>query len=384
MKNYQIVKKSKVSSARIGKIETFNGVVNTPVFMPVGTVGAVKTLSPDDLRNLGTEIILGNTYHLHLRPGEKFIRKSGGLTKFNLWNGPILTDSGGYQVFSLGLRDEVNNKKGNNVKISEKGVIFKSHLDGSLHEFTPEKVIDIQLDLGSDIIMILDICTEFPATYKRAKEAMELTHLWAKRAINYWNKKPLRIRKKHKIFSISQGSTYQDLRIESAKFMSKLTFDGLAVGGVSVGEGTRNMYNVIKWVGPYLDENKPHYLMGVGEPENLIYAIKYGFDMFDCVLPTRLARHGVVWNRNSNFQFPISKYKYKKMDLRRGKCKTELKPISEKCGCYTCQNKFTRAYLSHLVKEHEILAFRLLTIHNIYTLFELVKNIREEIKDGKY
>jgi len=392
MNNFKIIKQSKKSLARTGIIQTFRGSISTPVFMPVGTRGAVKTISPEELKNLGFEIILGNTYHLYLRPGDKFIASVGGLAKFNLWNGPILTDSGGYQVFSLGLKQiqNANNKNINDnskcknfhtiKKITKKGVIFKSHLDGSIHEFTPEKVIDIQLNLGSDIIMVLDVCTEFPATYKRAKEAMELTHLWAERSMKHWQKKSSKIRSEHMLFGIAQGSTYKDLRIASAKFISGLGFDGVAVGGVSVGEGKENMKKVIKWVGRYLPINLPHYLMGIGEPEDLIFAAKYGFDMFDCVLPTRLARHGVIWIKSRlNSKLKNQNDKYKKIDLRKAEYRFDTKPIDEECGCYACKNKFSRAYLAHLVREHEILAFRLLTTHNLYTLSRLMKNIRLKV-----
>lgn len=418
MSNYKVLKQSKTSLARLGTLKTAHGVVNTPVFMPVGTVGAVKAISPDDLRALGAEIILGNTYHLYLRPGEKLIKKMGGLQAFNLWNGPILTDSGGYQVFSLGhkynsnLRIDPNAPNTDNnslVKITEKGVIFKSHLDGSKHFFTPEKVIDIQLALGSDIIMVLDVCTEYPATYKRAKEAMELTHRWAKRSIMHFQKKMQKFQmansklqinskilnskqyiKRPLLFGIAQGSTYRDLRIESAKYISSLGFDGIAVGGVSVGEGKTNMKQVIKWVSKYLPKDKPHYLMGVGEPDDLIYAIKYGFDMFDCVLPTRLARHGVIWvQKKSKINPPTGGQKSKllnnftKINLRKSVYRTDKKTIDKYCGCYTCKNKFSRSYLQHLIKEKEMLGARLLSIHNLHQIVNLLKDIRLSINDNQ-
>lgn len=408
------------SHARIGKLKTPHGKITTPVFMPVGTLGAVKTLTPEELETIGAEIILGNTYHLYLRPGEKLIKKIGGLHQFTRWDGPILTDSGGFQVFSLGARlssrdrlgdrgDLIDNKllcpsgarndnsKSNLVKIKENGVEFRSHLDGSKHLFTPEKVIDIQRDLGSDIMMVLDVCTEFPASYKRAKETMELTHKWAEISAKYWqklaygrsyianchNNKPLAISDKPLLFGIVQGSIYKDLREESAKFISSLAFDGVAVGGVSVGEGKKHMYEVMKWVGPLLPKDKPHYIMGIGEPEDIIEAIKNGFDMFDCVLPTRLGRHGVVWTKKTLTQGrePSS---YSKLDLRKSIYKSDESVIDSTCRCYTCQKRYSRAYLSHLIKEHEILGSRLATIHNVHFIINLVKDIRQKIEDNKF
>ena len=309
-------KQSKTSQARLGVIETSHGKVQTPVFMPCATVGAVKGISAQELNDLDFEIILGNTYHLYLRPGEKEIKNLGGLQKFMNWHKPILTDSGGYQVFSLGKNfrdyderqrdksfayaehqrdksfayaDEI--RKFSLVNVRDDGVWFRSHLDGSKHFFSPEKVLEIQKDLGSDIVMVLDECTEYPATKKRARFSMEMTHRWAKRATDYWQRFGI---KNQALFGIVQGSTYKDLREESVKFISALPFDGIAVGGVSVGEGKSNMRKVMKWVSVYLPKDKPRYLMGVGEPEDILEAVKHGFDMFDCVLPTRLGRHGTV------------------------------------------------------------------------------------------
>jgi len=395
---FKLSKQSKKSKARSGIIKTNHGKIKTPVFMPVGTVGAVKTVTPDELKKIGAEIILGNTYHLYLRPGDEFIKKIGGLHKFMNWCRPILTDSGGYQVFSLGKKVEnskqvqnLNNQSKSLVGITEKGVEFKSHLDGSRHFFTPERVIDIQLNLNSDIIMVLDVCTEYPATKKRAHKTMMLTHKWAKRSIKYWRKLKTQSSKLKKnlknsklanidkklLFGIVQGSTYKDLRVESVKYITNLGFDGIAVGGVSVGEGKENMQNVIKWVSDYLPKEKPHYLMGVGEPEDLIYAVKYGFDMFDCVLPTRLARHGSVWIKASNC-------KYQKIDLNKSKFKTDQKPLDKNCLCYTCRKGFSRAYLTHLIKEKEILGLRLLSIHNLYFIINLMKDFRRKIKANKF
>jgi queuine tRNA-ribosyltransferase len=379
--------------------------------MPVGTLGSVKTASPDELVNLGAEIILGNTYHLYLRPGQDVMDKFGGLHNFSHWNGPILTDSGGFQVFSLGQhlssrapiqpeRGDLNEIASNTrndyqnslVKIKEDGVEFRSHIDGSKHFFTPEKVIDIQMSLGSDIMMVLDVCTEYPATKKRAKETMEITHRWAKKAIEYWQKVKDKNEKSKKqlLFGIVQGSTFKDLRTESVEYLSSLPFDGIAVGGVSVGEGKEHMYNAMEWTGPILPANKPHYIMGIGEPEDVVEAIRNGFDMFDCVLPTRLARHGVVWTKKqglSNYDFTKSKdtkSQFQKLDLRKQIYKMDDSPIEEGCQCYACSNGFSRAYISHLIKEHEILGFRLATIHNLYFMINLVKTIRDLITSEKF
>ncbi len=370
---FKILKQSSKNLARVGIIETLRGKVKTPVFMPCATVGAVKGISSEELSNLGFEIILSNTYHLYLRPGEKQIKKLGGIQKFINWNKPILTDSGGYQVFSLGknfkdYNDYNDDSMASLVKISKDGVWFKSHLDGSKHFFAPEKVINIQKDLGSDICMVLDECTEYPATKQRAKESMEMTHLWAKKAIEHWK----RFRNpKQALFGIIQGSTFKDLRLESAKFISNLSFDGIAVGGVSVGEGKKHMYEVMKWLGPILPKNKPRYLMGVGEPEDIIEAVKWGFDMFDCVLPTRLARHGTVWI-TENWT------KFSKIDLRKSQYRTAKNPIMKNCGCPTCKAGYSRAYLSHLIKEKEMLGMRLTSLHNLYILKQLMENLRKE------
>ena len=414
---FQIIKQSKKSHARLGKLETAHGVIETPVFMPVGTLGAVKTLTPDELKAIGCQIILGNTYHLYLRPGDKMIKKMGGLHKFIKWNKPILTDSGGYQVFSLGEKTkfsifnfQFSNKSQNDfkkglVKITNQGVEFKSHIDGSKHYFTPEKVIDIQRNLGSDIMMVLDVCTEYPADYKRAKKTMTLTHLWAKKAIDYWkNYKRYAICDEQLLFGIVQGSTYKDLREESVKYLSSLDFDGIAVGGVSVGEGKKHMYNVMKWIRPNLPVDKPHYIMGIGEPEDIVHAVKNGFDMFDCVLPTRLARHGVVWTQETRYKIqdtrykiqdtrykkqdtkksPKSNIKFQKIDLRKSKYREDKNVLDKNCLCYTCRKGFSRSYLSHLIKEHEILGARLLTIHNVHFIINLVKNIQKDIKNGNF
>lgn len=381
MFKFKITKQSKNDLSRTGEIKTSHGTIQTPVFMPCGTVGAVKGISPDELRSIGFDIILGNTYHLYLRPGEKLIKKMGGLQKWANWPGSILTDSGGYQVFSLGKNYEKYHKNDDPstrdarsgfrplAKVGSQGAWFKSHLDGSKHLFTPEKVIDIQRDLGSDIMMVLDECTEYPATHERAEASMKMTHTWAKRAAEYYKKNK---NNEQALFGIVQGSTYDDLRKESAKFISSLPFDGIAVGGVSVGEGKEHMYKVMRLVGPLLPKDKPHYLMGVGEPEDIIEGVKNGFDMFDCVLPTRLARHGVIWETKDWKKFT-------KVDLRRGKHLTDKNSLMKNCGCPTCTGGYTRGYISHLIKEKEMLGMRLTSMHNLWILNQLVGKIREGI-----
>jgi len=372
MNIFRITKKAKNSFTRIGIIGTPHGKIQTPVFMPCATVGAVKGVSREELKNLGYENILANTYHLYLRPGEKEIKKLGGLHQFMNWPGPILTDSGGYQVFSLGknFRDYADKiRQSSLVNVKNDGVWFRSHLDGSKHFFSPEKVLDIQKDLGSDIAMVLDECTEYPATKERARFSMEMTHTWAKRSIDYWQrfKDP-----KQALFGIVQGSVYQDLREKSVKFISSLPFDGIAVGGVSVGEGKKHMYQVMRWIGPLLPKDKPHYLMGVGEPEDIIEAVKWGFDLFDCVLPTRLGRHGTVWTT-------INWKNFKKLDLRKAQYRRDKKVIMKDCGCPACANGYSRVYIGHLVKSNEMLGMRLASMHNLWLISELLKRLKNAI-----
>lgn len=359
---YQIIKQSKKSLARASEIETAHGKVKTPVFMPCATTGAVKAVSFEELKKIGYELILANTYHLYLRPGEKYIKKMGGLQKFINWHQPILTDSGGYQIFSLG--------KGDLVKSQNDGVIFRSHLDGSKNKFTPEKVLEIQKNLGSDIMMVLDECTEFPVDRKRAEESLKKTHQWAKKSVDHWQK--IKGDSKQMLFGIIQGSVYQDLREKSLKYISSLPFDGIAVGGVSVGEGKENMYKVIKWMGPLLPKDKPHYLMGVGEPEDIIFAVKYGFDLFDCVLPTRLARHGTIWT-TKDWQ------KFQKIDLKKSTNLQENEVMMKGCQCPACAGGYSRAYISYLIKEKEMLGLRLASLHNLYLYFQLMYNLRRDI-----
>lgn len=359
---FQINKKD--GNARTGTMNLRHGKVETPVFMPVGTQGTVKTMSPEELKSIGSEIILGNTYHLYLRPGDKLISKMGGLHKFMHWDRPILTDSGGFQVFSLGL---ANKNKKSLVKLKDHGVEFQSHLDGSRHLFTPAKVLDIQNNLGSDIAMVLDECAPGKSTKDYAREAMDRTHRWAKEAKEYADKKRLR----SAVFGIVQGVTYKDLRAESAKYINSLDFDGNAIGGLAVGESKASTYRTLDYVMPHLNENKPRYLMGVGEPEDILEAVERGVDMFDCVAPTRIARNGTVITFSG------------KINLLNARYKTDSKPIEKDCDCYTCQN-FSRAYIRHLLTAGEVLGIRLTTIHNLRFMIRFMDQIRGAINASRF
>ncbi len=343
-------------NARAGVIHTAHGSVKTPVFMPVGTQATVKIMTPHDMYDMGTEIILGNTYHLFLRPGTDIIKKAGGLHKFMNWNRAILTDSGGFQVFSL---SEFR-------KITEEGVKFKSHFDGTDYFLTPESCIEIQNILGSDIIMVLDECPPYPAEYDYVKKSLELTLSWAKRA-----KKHHQNTEKQKLFGIIQGGLYKDLREYSMQELFKMDLPGYAIGGVSVGEGKELIYNTVKLCGPNMPENKPRYLMGVGTPEDMWECVEYGIDMFDCVFPTRIARNGAVYTQTGQ------------VNIRNAEFKEDFRSIDEGCGCYTCKN-FTRAYIRHLFNVHEILGMRLTTLHNIYFMLRLMDKIRESVLNGQF
>ncbi len=366
-----------ISKARRGTLHLAHGIVQTPVFMPVGTVGSVKAVSSQELYDLGAEIILGNTYHLNLRPTSEYIKEMfKSIHNFMRWEKPILTDSGGFQVFSLGLRAEAQESDGPRlVKISEEGVEFKSYIDGSTHHFSPERVIDIQRNLGSDIMMSLDVCTEFPATYERTKATMEQTHRWEKRGIDYWQK--VKGESEQALFGIVQGGTYDDLRAESAKFISNLDFDGIAIGGVSVGEGKSAMQRAVSAAIPHIPENKPRYLMGVGEPEDMIRAVAQGIDMFDCVLPTRLGRHGVAWVGDEIRGFTS-------LQLVRPLYRNDIKVLHEGCTCPACSFGYSRAYIHHLLKEKEILGVRLVTLHNLHHVMQLFTRIRQSIESNKF
>lgn len=365
--------KKRADLARTATFKTPHGIIQTPAFMPVGTRGTVKTLSQTDLKTLKAQIILANTYHLYLRPGEKVIKKMGGLHKWMNWNGPILTDSGGFQVFSLGTGKgycEKHNIKAT-VKIDENGVKFKSHLDGSIHYLTPEKAIQIQHDLGADIIMAFDECAPANSSKEYFEKAMTRTHNWL---IRCKKKHEKLLKKSHKfvaLFGIAQGGLYKDLRIESAKFVNALDLPGNAIGGLSVGESKDKMFKMIEAVVPHLDEKKPRYLMGVGTPEDLLECVDRGIDMFDCVHPTRMARHGAFWTENGRFS------------IRNEKFKTDSSPLQKNCTCETCKN-YSRSYLRHLIFENELLGLRLMTIHNLHFLLNLMQEIRKHISNGTF
>jgi len=342
------------TAARLGLLRTPHGHIPTPVFAPVGTQATVKTLAPRDLEALGATLILANTYHLYLRPGPDVVEEMGGLHRFMGWRGPILTDSGGFQVFSMeGLRE-----------VTEDGVVFRSHVDGSEHIFTPEKVMRIQEQLGADIIMCFDECAT-PTDYAYSKAAMERTHRWAERC------KAAHTRPDQALFGIVQGGIFPDLRRQSAEFIAGLDFPGIAIGGLSVGETKQEMYRTLEMLEPYLPRHKPRYLMGVGSPEDLLECVARGMDMFDCVLPTRLARNGAVFTRAG------------RLNLRNAQYTRDPRPIEDGCGCYTCRH-FSRAYMRHLVMSDEILGLHLATIHNVHFLLQLMRDIRKAIAEDRF
>ncbi|MEY8304654.1 tRNA guanosine(34) transglycosylase Tgt [Anaerosalibacter bizertensis] len=352
---FELIKESSECNARLGKLYTPHGVIETPIFMPVGTKATVKTMTPEEVEKLGAQIILANTYHLYLKPGHKLVEEAGGLHKFMNWNKPILTDSGGFQVFSLGkLR-----------KITEEGVQFRSHIDGSKHMLTPEKSIEIQNSLGSDIMMAFDECAPYPSTWEYIKQSMERTSRWAKRCKEYhqdWDRQG--------IFGIVQGGMYKDLREESVKAITDLDFPGYAIGGLSVGEPLDLMCEILDFTTPMLPKDKPRYLMGVGTPDYLFESVIRGVDMADCVLPTRIARNGTTLTSHG------------KLVIRNAKYAKDFGPLDPECDCYTCRN-YSRAYIRHLFNVNEILGSRLATIHNLYFLIKLMENIREAIKDDR-
>jgi queuine tRNA-ribosyltransferase len=348
-------------SARAGIIHTAHGDIPTPVFMPIGTQGSVKAIEHRELEEIGAQVILGNTYHLYLRPGMDVIRAVGGLHAFMSWGRPILTDSGGYQVFSLtDLR-----------RIEESGVTFRSHLDGSTHVFTPESVIRIQRELGSDIMMVLDECTPYPCDEGYARASNELTIRWAERCRKEFDIVGSRYGHSQALFGIVQGSVFPEIRRRSARALTDLEFDGYAIGGLAVGEPPEEMYRMIETVEPILPSSKPRYLMGVGTPENLLEAIERGMDMFDCVLPTRNGRNGTLFTW------------FGQLNLRNAAFRVDLSPVDPLCDCYTCSS-FSRAYLRHLFVSKEILALQLATIHNLYFFLQLMRTAREAIVEGRF
>ena len=347
--------KSQDGNARTGEIITAHGIINTPAFMPVGTYGAVKSISPKELESNNFEIILGNTFHLWLRPGMDVISKHHGLHKFINWDRPILTDSGGFQVWSLGKMR----------KITQKGVTFRSPINGDKCFMGPEKSMEIQKILNSDIAMIFDECTPYPATFEEAEKSMKLSLEWAYRSKSEFQKTP------NALFGIIQGGMFKDLRLASINELIKIDFDGYAIGGLSVGEPKEEMNKIVEFIAPKMPKDKPRYLMGVGTPEDLIFSIGHGVDMFDCVMPTRNARNGWLFTRHGDIKIKNAKYK------------DDLMPIDPDCDCYTCQN-FSRSYLHHLFKIGEMLGSRLNTLHNLFFYKKIMLEAADAIKNNNY
>src|SRR5680860_61246 len=366
--SFKLVKEDKKSDARLGKLKTRHGTIQTPCFMTIATCGSVKSLDSIEIKKMKAQIVLGNTYHLYLRPTDKLIKKFGGLHKFMNWDGPILTDSGGYQVFSLAKMR----------KITEEGAKFQSHINGSYHMLTPEKSIEIQQNLGSDIMMVLDECAPYPSTQEYIKKSSDMTSRWAKRCKDFSEKSQKSSTRddeanknlqKQLLFAIVQGGTYQSLRKDSAMQLLEIGFDGYAIGGVSVGEPSEKMLSVVDWTAPLLPKDKPRYLMGVGKPEEIVACVARGIDMFDCVIPTRNARHGTLYKFTTKSEtIKVTKKPgkfYELMHITNEKFKSDKKPIDTNCQCFTCQN-YSRAYLRHLFISKELLALRLASIHNIH------------------
>ncbi len=347
--------KHSCGKARRGTLTTSHSTIETPVFMPVGTQATVKTATPEEVWQTGSRILLANTYHLYLRPGHELVKKAGGLHRFMNWPGSILTDSGGFQVFSLGPMR----------KISDEGVLFRSHLDGSKHMFTPESVMEVEMALGADIAMCFDECAPFPADYQDVQKAAYRTYDWAKRC------KEVHHHDYQSLFGIVQGGTFADLRKMNAEQICGLDFPGFGIGGLSVGEPKEKMYEILEVLDPLMPKEKPRYLMGVGSPDCLVEGVKLGVDMFDCVLPTRIARNGTVFHPTG------------KLVLRNAEYAEDFRPIDDTCSCYACRN-YSRAYIRHLLKAGEVLGIRLTTIHNLHFLQNLMANIRDAIEKDAF
>ena len=345
-------------AARVGRLSLPHGEVETPIFMPVGTQASVKALSQEDLEAIGAQIILGNAYHLYLRPGTQVLEEAGGIHKFMRWNKPLLTDSGGFQIFSLAALN----------KVTPQGVTFQSHLDGSRHTFTPETAIDIQHSIGADIMMCLDECTEYPVTRPKAEASMRMTLDWAKQCHQHWSQAQMT---EQALFGIVQGSVYEDLRGECAAALVDMDFPGYAIGGVSVGESKEEMVQAVEWVAPKLPEEKPRYLMGVGPPEDILAAVERGVDMFDCVMPTRNARNGSLFTSQG------------KLNIKNARHIHDFGPLDPQCSCPVCRT-YSRAYLHHLYRAGEILALRLNTLHNLFFMLQLTANMRTAIRAGRF
>lgn len=353
--SFELIKTDKQTGARLGVVHTPHGDIPTPIYMPVGTQACVKAMTSHEMDELGAKIILSNTYHLHLRPGEDLIDKAGSLHNFMTWNKPILTDSGGFQVFSLAaLR-----------KITEEGVSFRSHLDGSKRFISPEVSMDIQQKLGSDIAMAFDVCSAYPCDHKTAEEAMHRTHRWAERC------KQHHTREDQALFGIVQGAFYKDLRVESAKTLADMDFPGYGIGGLSVGEPKPIMYEMLEEIEPFMPKEKPRYLMGVGSPDCFVEGVLRGVDMFDCVLATRIARNGTVFTKHG------------RLVIRNAEYAEDFRPLEEDCDCYTCRN-YSRAYIRHLLKVGEITGARLTSIHNLRFLIRMMEDIRQAILEDRF
>ncbi|MFH1442288.1 MAG: tRNA guanosine(34) transglycosylase Tgt [Candidatus Omnitrophota bacterium] len=362
MNPFNLIHKDKHSKARLGRVVTAHGEIDTPVFMPVGTQGVVKTLSPLEIEQAGAQIMLSNAYHLFLRPGTELIKKAGGLHKFISWKKPILTDSGGYQVFSLAVLRKIN----------DEGVEFQSHIDGKKHFLTPERVVQIQRDFGSDIMMPLDECVQYPCARDHAQTAMKRTIDWARRSKQaFFSQIEPEAEKRQLLFGIVQGATYDDMRRDCAQQLVEIGFDGYAIGGVSVGEPQEIIYNIARAACDCLPQESARYLMGVGLPEDIVNAVESGVDMFDCVVPTRYGRNGTAFTSKG------------KMVIRNSPFIEDFKPLDENCGCYTCKN-FSRAFLRHLFNTDEMLGLRLVSLHNMNFYLELMRKIREAIKEKRF
>lgn len=353
---YQLIKKDKRTKARRGMVHTPHGTIQTPVFMPVGTAATVKAMKPEDVRAMGADIILSNTYHLYLRPGHEVVREAGGLHDFMNWDGAILTDSGGFQVFSLGAMR----------KIREEGVEFRSHIDGSKHMLSPEKSMEVQNALGSDIIMAFDECAPYPADRQYVKDSLERTTRWLKRCKDYHKNT-----EKQSLFGIMQGGMYKDLRRQSAEEIVELDLPGYAIGGLSVGEPKELMYEIMDDCVDLLPSDRPRYLMGVGSPDCLFEGVERGIDMFDCVLPTRIARHGMAMTSRG------------RVNIKNAAYERDFSPLDEECDCYTCRN-YSKAYLRHLFKANEMLSSVLMTTHNLRFLIKTMENIRSAIEEDRF
>lgn len=357
-----IIAKDKETKARTGRVKTSHGEFETPAFMPVATQATVKTLSNDELDSCGVQILLSNAYHLYLRPGEDIIKNAGGLHKFMNWDKPILTDSGGFQVFSLALLR----------KVSDEGVEFQSHIDGSKHLLTPEKMLEFQTSLGSDIMMVLDECVHYPCEHEMAKRAAVRTLEWAKRSKDRYGRKfEFKPNSEQNLFGIVQGGSYKELRRDCAEALIEMDFDGYALGGLAVGEPKEITGDMTRFTAELLPEDKPRYLMGVGEPEDLFDAVSAGIDMFDCVVPTRNGRNGTAFTS------------YGRFSVRTAVNARELSPIEERCGCYACTNH-TRSYIRHLFNTDEILGLKLVSLHNVFFYQSLMKRMRQAIKEGRF